>query len=41
MLDVLKIHPERITRNDRKIANSLNYDIIEFPVRIKILARLK
>ena len=27
----IKIHPERIMQNDKKLANNLNYDGIEFP----------
>ena len=30
-----KICPKKITKNDKKIANKLNYDGIEFPVRKK------
>ena len=28
-----KIHPERITPEDRQLVNNLNYDGIEFPVQ--------
>ena len=31
----LKVHPERITKIDKKIASSLNYDEIKFPVEEK------
>ena len=31
----VKIHPERITREDKKLVNDLNYDGIEFSVREK------
>ena len=31
----VKDHPERITRVDKKIANNLNYDGIEFPAQEK------
>ena len=34
-INPLNIHPEKITRDDIKLANSLNYDGIEFPVREK------
>ena len=34
----IKIYPERITWQDKKLANDLGYDEIEFPVREKILA---
>ena len=38
----VKIHPERITQNDKKPANNLDYDKeVGFPVREKDLARLK
>ena len=40
-INSVKIHPERITRNDRKIANSLNYDAIEFPVPEKHFSKIK
>ena len=37
-----KIHLERITQQENKLVNSLNYDGIEFPVlEKKVLARLK
>ena len=28
----VKMHPERITREDKKLLNNLNYDEIKFPV---------
>ena len=31
-VNLVKIHPERITREDKKLVNDLNYDEIEFPV---------
>ena len=34
-INPLKEHPERITKIDRKIACSLNYDEIKFPVEKK------
>ena len=37
----LKEHLERITKIDKKIPCSLNYDEIKFPVQEKILKRLK
>ena len=36
-----KEHPERILKTDKKIAEKLDYDGIEFPVQEKILTRLK
>ena len=38
---LVKIHPERITQNDKKLVNNLNYDGVEFLCEKKILARLK
>ena len=40
-INPVKIHPERITREDKKHVNSLNYDGIEFPVREKDLKKEK
>ena len=40
-INPVKIHPERITREDKKLVNDLDYDRVEFSVREKILARLK
>ena len=37
----VKIHSERITQKDKKLANYLNYDGIKFPVQEKILINLK
>ena len=34
-INPVKIHPERITWEDKKLANDLDYDGIEFPVREK------
>ena len=34
-INPVKIHSERITQEDKKFVNSLNYDGIEFPVREK------
>ena len=31
-INPVKIYPERIRKDDRKIANDLDYDEIEFPV---------
>ena len=31
----VKIHPERITQNDKKLVDDLNYDVVGFPVREK------
>ena len=32
-INLEKIHPERITPEDRQLVNNLNYDGIEFPVQ--------
>ena len=37
----VKMHPETIMQKDKKLANDLDYDGVGFPVREKILARLK
>ena len=34
-INPVKIHPERITREDKKLGNDLDYDGVEFPVREK------
>ena len=34
-INPVKIHPERVTRKDKKFANDLDFDGIEFPVREK------
>ena len=31
-INPVKIHPERITREDKKLVNNLNYDGVGFPV---------
>ena len=31
-LNLIKKHPERITKEDKRLANNLNYEGIEFPV---------
>ena len=37
----VKIHPERITQNDKKLANNLNYDGVELPVREKDFSKIE
>ena len=39
-LNLLKIHPERITKEDKNMANDLDHGSIEFSVSKKILSRL-
>ena len=36
-----KIHPERITPNDKKLADDLNYDRINFPARKEDFSKIK
>ena len=40
-INLLNKHPERILKNDKKIAEELNYDGIEFLYMKKILTKLK
>ena len=40
-INLVKIHPERITWEDKKLVNSLAYDGIEFPVREKGFSKKK
>ena len=40
-INPVKIHPERITREDKKLVNNLNYDGIDFPVREKDFSRIE
>ena len=37
----VKMHPERITRENKKLANNLNYGGVGFPLRENFLGRLK
>ena len=37
----IKIHPERITREDKNLVNNLDYDGVEFPVREKDLSKIE
>ena len=39
-INPVKIHPERITREDKKLVNNLNYDGIDFPVREKDFSKI-
>ena len=36
----VKIHSERITREDKKLVNDLNYDRTEFPVQEKDFSKI-
>ena len=40
-VNLVKIHPERITREDKKLINNLNYDGIEFPVQEKDFSKIE
>ena len=40
-LNLVKRHPERITKEDKKMINDLDYEGIKFPVSKKIIAELK
>ena len=40
-INLIKVHPERITRNDRKIANNFDYDGSNFPVREKCFNKVE
>ena len=40
-INLVKIHPEIITREDKKLINSLNYDRIEFPVQEKGFSKIE
>ena len=37
----MKIHPERITQKDKELANGLDYDEIEFPVRKEDFSKIE
>ena len=40
-INPVKIHPERITQNDKKLANDLDYDRVGFPVREKDFSKIE
>ena len=40
-INPVKMHPDRITRDDKKLANNLNYDGIEFPVQEKDFSKIE
>ena len=39
-INPVKIHPERITQEDKKLVNNLNYDGVWFPVREKYFSKI-
>ena len=40
-INLVKIHPERITREDKKLANDLVYDRVEYPVQEKDFSKIE
>ena len=40
-INPLKIHPERITREDKNLVNNLNYDGVGFPVREEDFSKIE
>ena len=40
-VNLVKIHPKRITRDDKKLVSNLNYDGIEFPLREKGFSKIE
>ena len=40
-INPIKIHPERITWEDKKLINNLNYEEVKFPVREKDFSKLE
>ena len=40
-INPVKIHPERITREDKKLANDLDYDRVGFPVPEKDISKIE
>ena len=40
-INPVKIHPERITQEDKKLANDLYYDRVEFSVQEKDFSKIE
>ena len=40
-INPVKIHPERITQNDKKLVNDLDYDGVRFPVQEKDFSKIE
>ena len=40
-INPVKVHPERITKEDKELVNDLDYDGIEFPVRQKDFSEIE
>ena len=41
LINLVKLHPERITQNDKKLANDLDYDRVGFHVREKDFSKIE
>ena len=39
-MNTVKLHPERITREDKRLVNDVTYDIVEFPEREKGFSKI-
>ena len=39
-MNTVKLHPERITREDKRLVNDVTYDIAEFPEREKDFSKI-
>ena len=40
-INPVKVHPERIPKEKKKLVNDLDYDGIEFPVRAKDFSKIE
>ena len=40
-INPVKVHPKRITREDKKLAEDLDYDEIDFPVQEKDFSKIE
>ena len=40
-INPVKIHPERIIQNDKKLVNDLDYDGVRFPLREKDFSKIE
>ena len=39
-MNTVKLHPERITREDKRVVNDVTYDKVEFPEREKDFSKI-
>ena len=39
-MNTVKLHPERITREDKRLVNDVTYNIVEFPEREKDFSKI-